>query len=39
MNQKDIRTIVLKINDDDVQQKIKNLEAGHIINITHGEDL
>lgn len=37
MNQQDIRNIV--INDDDVQKKIKNLEAGHIINITHGEDL
>lgn len=38
MNQQDIRNIVIKINDD-VQKKIKNLEAGHIINITHGEDL
>lgn len=37
MNQQDIRNIV--INDDDVKKKIKNLEAGHIINITHGEDL
>ena len=27
MNQQDVRNIVIKINDDDVQQKIKNFNT------------